>query len=103
MTALSRLLVILGFIVIIAAIGWWYVFYNALIEQAGLAGLPGVSVTDLSFCIYTMGPECSAGPFGHLMEGGVPPYKAIAFWAGVAAIVIGVVMKVMASQPARRA
>ena len=88
-----------------AAFAWWLAFYSTIMRelaQAPSAPPGGNSVFDAISCLYSSADVCGfiAG-FARLM--GRTPYEPMVFWAGLAALVAGVVVRLAARSAGGRA
>jgi hypothetical protein len=97
----GTILTVAGFAVTVGAFAWWFAFYSAIMRELSRApNAPpgGNSVFDAISCLYSSKDVCGfiAG-FARLM--GRQPYEPTLLWAGVAGIVLGVVVR-LASRPA---
>lgn len=97
---LGNILIALGVVVAAAAVAWWYVFYSSVVRE--VTSVPGgstqISVMDAKSCLYSSSDFCGLISGAARMLGKTP-YEPMLFWAGLAALVIGVVVR-LAAKPA---
>ena len=85
---LSKILVVLGSIVLIAAFIWWLIFYSEIVR--GLGGGKGWS--DAFVCLFSFSGECAF--ISNLAKfGGAAPYEPLVFWVGIILLGIGLFFK----------
>ena len=98
---LGNILAILGVLVFAGAFIWWFQFYssvaNELRPMAG--GQATMSVWDAKSCLYSSSDFCGLVSGGARLLGRTP-YEPMLFWAGLAALVIGIVVR-LAAKPAQ--
>jgi hypothetical protein len=81
-------MVVLGIVVTLGAIAWWASFYGDVIKQLGGRG----SLRDLVHCLYSSSGDCGVVTGVTQIFGGTP-YTPTIFYAGIAALVIGAVVR----------
>lgn len=97
---LGMILMGLGLAVTAGACIWWYTFYSAVVRE--VMRVPGgnaqLNVFDAKSCLYSSSDFCGliSGAARFL---GNTPYEPMLFWAGVAALVIGAIVR-LAAKPA---
>ena len=95
---LGNILAIAGAVVLVAAIGWWFVFYSGVVGELRKApgGIEtGAGLGDMWRCLYSSDGLCALISGGaNLM--GKTPYEPMLFWAGLAGLVVGVIVRVAA-------
>ena len=101
----GSILIIGGLVVVAAAFAWWLAFYSSIMRELAQApgGTPGGnSVFDAISCLYSSRDVCGfiAG-FARLV--GRTPYEPMVLWAGLAGVVIGVVVRLAAKPGGGRA
>jgi len=72
MATVGKTLLIVGLILLGAAIVWWYTFFEQVL---------GDRVKEASDCFYYTSNICSLGS----VVGDIPTYSPVAFWAAAAA------------------
>jgi hypothetical protein len=94
---LGNLLVVIGGIVVVGALIWWFSFYNSVLREVGrVTGAPGdATVFDAASCIYSSGGLCGLVSGIATLAGGTP-YEPMLFWFGLAGLVLGGVFRVTA-------
>jgi hypothetical protein len=97
---LGNLLMVLGGVVLLVAVGWWFSFYNSLARDVGRAtgGGADTSIMDALTCLYSSGGICSVVT-GVSSLVGKTPYEPMLFWFGLAGLVLGLLIRV-AAKPA---
>ncbi len=76
---IAILLISLGSAGFVAAVAWWFLFFEQML---------GTDVKTASQCFYRTTLECQVGNFvGLLME--ISPYEPIFMWATIAAMISG--------------
>ena len=86
---ISMLLMIIGAAGFVAAVAWWFMFFEQML---------GIDVKIASECFYRTTLECQAGNFvGSFME--KSPYEPMFMWAMVAAAIIGFLVYNFTSEP----
>lgn len=100
---LGNILAIIGAAVLVGALVWWFVFYSSVVRE--LHNAPGgreagASVRDMWRCLYSSDGLCALISGGANLLGKTP-YEPMIFWAGVAALVVGVVVR-LAAKPASK-
>jgi hypothetical protein len=100
---LGNLLMVLGGIVLAAAVIWWFSFYSSVARDIGKAtgGGADASISDALSCLYSSGGICSVVTGVSTLVGRTP-YEPMAFWFGLAALVLGVLIR-FAAKPAGKA
>jgi hypothetical protein len=87
MGTFGKALVAMGALMLVGAVGWWYVFFEQIL---------GRDVKRASQCFYYTTDACSlASAVGYL--GKIPTYSPVPFWLSVAVMLIGVIL--MATAP----
>jgi len=84
---LGTRLIVLGLLVLIAALGWWAWFY------APLAHRLDVSLSHASSCFYSNDGICAVAT-GVTQLSGKTAYSPVAAWIGVVLTAIGVVLRI---------
>ena len=94
---LGNILIAAGAVLLAAALIWWFVFYTAVIREVGRAsGAQGDgSVLDAVSCIYSSSGVCALVS-GIASMAGRTPYEPLAFWFGLAGLILGVLIRVTA-------
>jgi hypothetical protein len=95
---LGNILAIGGVVVLIAAFAWWFAFYSSIMRELANApgGRPeGNSVFDAISCLYSSTGVCTLIS-GVARLAGRSAYEPMVFWFGLAALVLGVVVRVSA-------
>ena len=97
---LGNLLMVLGGVVLVIALGWWASFYNAVARDIGRAtgGNADTSLMDALSCLYSSGGVCSVVT-GVSSLVGKTPYEPMVFWFGLTSLVLGLLIRV-AAKPA---
>jgi len=102
---LGTILIIGGLVVCAGAFAWWMAFYSAILQELARApGAPASSngVMDFFTCFYSGRDVCGliAGSARML---GRTPYEPMLLWAGLAALVGGIVIRLAARPGSGRA
>jgi hypothetical protein len=79
-------LILLGFVLIVAALCWWWSFYAPLADKLG------IDMHHATSCIYSNSGVCGLATGGSQLFGKTP-YSPVLLWAGVAAAVVGILIK----------
>ena len=91
---LGNILAIGGLAVILGAFAWWYTFFSSIMRD--VANVPGargeVSIFDAKSCIYTSSDFCGLISGGARLLGKTP-YEPKVFWIGLAALVVGLLIR----------
>jgi hypothetical protein len=92
---LGNILIAAGAAIVAASLVWWFLFYRSVIREVARAsgGQGEGSVLDAASCIYSSSGAC-AFVSGIAQLAGKTPYEPKAFWFGLAALVVGVVIRV---------
>lgn len=90
MIKLGKALLALALLVLVAAVAWWYVFFEQIFGQ---------DVKQASECFYYTTDACAMGNLVG-MVGDIPTYSPLPFWSAVALFALGIVM--IAAAPRRR-
>ena len=97
---LGNIVIVLGVIAVAAACVWWYTFFSSVVRE--VARVPGgstqISVADAKSCLYSNSDFCGLISGAARMLGNTP-YEPMLFWAGIVALVVGVVVR-LAAKPA---
>ena len=91
---LGNALTAIGAVVLVMAFAWWLYFYNSLMKDfARLTGSrPDAGLSDALSCLYSSSGACAlVSGVGALA--GRTPYEPMVFWLGLAALVLGVVVR----------
>ena len=84
----SILLMSIGVTGFVAAVAWWFMFFEQML---------GIDVKIASECFYRTTLECQAGNFvGSFME--KSPYEPMFMWAMAAAAIIGFLVYILTSE-----
>ena len=98
---LGNILLVGGLVVSAAAVLWWYQFYSQVIRE--VARVPGgstqISILDAKSCLYSSSDFCGLISGAARMLGNTP-YEPMLLWAGLAAFVIGIVIRASAKPAA---
>jgi len=78
---------ILGFLLLIAALYWWATFYGPIVHHVGS------SLTRVTSCIYSQSGICGLTRGVAEFVGQANPYHPIAFWAGAAFVLMGLALR----------
>jgi hypothetical protein len=95
---LGNALAALGAIVVAGALVWWFVFYSSVVDQLGRAPggkETGAGVRDMWRCLYSSDGLCALISGGANLIGKTP-YEPRLFWAGLGALVVGVIIRIAA-------
>ena len=100
---LGTLLMALGGIELVAAVIWWFSFYSGVARDVGRAtgGSSDAGISDALSCLYSSGGICSVVT-GVSTLVGKTPYEPMVFWFGLAALVLGLLIR-YAAKPSGRA
>lgn len=101
---LGNILTILGAGVVIVAFAWWFAFYSSIMRELANApgGRPGGnSVFDAISCLYSSTGVCTLVS-GVARLAGRTAYEPMLFWFGLAALVLGVLIRVSAKPSPHR-
>jgi hypothetical protein len=79
-------LILLGFVLIAAALCWWWSFY------APLAHKLNVDMSHATSCIYSNSGICGVATSVSQFSGKTP-YNPVLLWAGAAATILGLLIK----------
>lgn len=90
MTVVAKALIILGVLVFLGAVGWWYGYYEQFY---------GDEVKVASDCFYYFAKDCSPSMMEDLLSD-VPAYSPVALW--VSGALTGLGLLVLALTPFRR-
>ena len=87
---LGNALMILGAAVLIGAVIWWMTFYNSIARDIGKAtgARPDAGLSDVVSCLYSTGGICVWVQTGATFVGKTP-YEPMTFWFGLAALLLG--------------
>ncbi|MES2072253.1 MAG: hypothetical protein V4488_17990 [Pseudomonadota bacterium] len=88
---LANALLLAGALMLAAALAWWIYFFRPIVDQLG------IKLSDAGNCLYSMDGPCGMAN-GIAKFLGKTPYSPYAFWAGIAALVVGVLLKVSRSK-----
>jgi hypothetical protein len=97
----GNILSLLGLVVTAGAFAWWLAFYSAIMRELSRApNAPpgGNSVFDAVSCLYSSKDVCGLIAGAARMIGKTP-YEPMLLWAGLAGLVVGIVVRV-AARPA---
>jgi len=83
---LGTSLILLGIVLMIAAVAWWWHFY------APLADALHTDLGHASSCLYSNGGVCSLASAAAQLSGKTP-YSPVLGWAGAVFAAIGILMK----------
>ena len=91
---LGNALTVIGVIVLVAAVAWWLYFYNSLAKDfARLTGSkPDAGISDALSCLYSSSGACALVS-GVATLAGRTPYEPMVFWFGLAAVVLGLLIR----------
>jgi hypothetical protein len=91
---LGNALTVIGALVLVIAIAWWLYFYNSLAKDfARLTGSkPDAGVSDAFSCLYSSSGACALVS-GVAALAGRTPYEPMLFWFGLAAVVLGLLIR----------
>ena len=91
---LGNALTVIGVIVLGAAVAWWLYFYNSLAKDlARLTGSkPDAGISDALSCLYSSSGACALVS-GVATLAGRTPYEPMVFWFGLAAVVLGLLIR----------
>jgi hypothetical protein len=87
-------LAVVGVALLIGALVWWYSFYSSAVQDfAKVTGLtPQTSISDALTCLYSSSGMCgivtAAAPIV-----GRTAYEPMLFWFGLAALLLGVLIR----------
>lgn len=100
---LGNLLMMLGGVVLVAAVIWWLSFYSSVARDLGKAtgGSADAGISDALSCLYSSSGICAVVT-GVASLVGKTPYEPMVFWFGVAALVLGLLVR-FAAKPAGKA
>jgi hypothetical protein len=98
---LGNILAALGAVVLAGAFIWWFQFYSSVASELKpvAGGKATLSVWDAKSCLYTSSDFCGLVSGGARLLGATP-YEPMLFWAGLVALIIGVVIR-LAAKPAQ--
>jgi hypothetical protein len=99
---LGNVLMIAGAAVLIAAAIWWFTFYSSVVREIGkVTGSGEGSVLDVVACLYSGSGICGLVASVAVLAGKTA-YEPMLFWFGLAALILGVLMRFTAkpSKPA---
>ena len=99
---LGNILTVLGAVVLMGSLIWWFQFYSSVVGE--LAKAPGgkeagASVRDAWRCLYSSDGLCALISGGANLIGKTP-YEPMTFWVGLVTLVVGVIIR-LAAKPAR--
>ncbi len=91
---LGNALTVIGAIVLVVAVAWWLYFYNSLAQDfARLTGSkPDAGISDALSCLYSSSGACALVS-GVATLAGRTPYEPMVFWFGLAAVVLGLLIR----------
>jgi hypothetical protein len=91
---LGNALTAIGVIVLVIAVAWWLYFYNSLAKDfARLTGSkPDAGISDALSCLYSSSGACGLVS-GVASLAGRTPYEPMLFWFGIAATVLGLLIR----------
>lgn len=90
MATVGKLLLAMGVLLLIGAVGWWYAFFEQFL---------GRDVKKASACFYYTTDSCSlASVVGYI--GDIPTYTPLPFWLAIGVMVIGTIL--LAAAPLKR-
>ena len=94
---LGNILIVAGAVVLAAALIWWFTFYKTVIREVGRAsgGQGDGNVLDAVSCIYSSSGVCALVS-GIATIAGRTPYEPLTFWFGLAALILGGLIRVTA-------
>ena len=82
MSTAGKTLLILGGMLMVGAIAWWYMFFEQVL---------GENVKRASECFYFTTESCAVGNMLGLVSD-IPAYSPVAFWAASATLIVGIVL-----------
>jgi hypothetical protein len=85
--SLGNSFLILGILLLSAAVYWWATFYGPIVHRVG------GSLMRVTSCIYSQGGICSFTRGVAEFVGQSNPYHPIVCWAGAASLLIGVALR----------
>jgi len=80
--AFGKFLMILGTGFLVAAVAWWYLFFEQML---------GENVKQASECFYFTTDRCSLGQVVGFL-GDIPTYSPFAFWIAVGTMTCGLII-----------
>lgn len=78
---------ILGILLLVAALYWWATFYGPIVQHVGS------SLTRVTSCIYLQSGICSFTRGVAEIVGQSNPYHPILCWAGGACVLVGLALR----------
>ncbi len=91
MTLLGKLLLGVGAALFVAAVGWWYMFYEQFFGQ---------DVKQASTCFYVTSDVCALGEYAAIVSD-IPVYSPWILWVAAASLLFGVLLLGFAPLKAR--
>jgi hypothetical protein len=91
---LGNALTAIGALTLVIAVAWWMYFYNSLMKDfARLTGSrPDAGLSDALSCLYSTSGACGLVS-GVATLAGRTPYEPMLFWFGLAAVVLGLLIR----------
>ncbi|GGC97262.1 hypothetical protein [Undibacterium terreum] len=86
MKNLANALLIAGILMLAAAVGWWFSFYQPIVGKLGM------HLSDAGNCLYTLDGPCGLA-HGAARFVGKTPYSPYLFWAAAAALLAGILLR----------
>lgn len=83
---LANTLLFAGILLLAAALAWWLSFFQPIVRRLG------IELSDAGSCLYSMDGPCGIA-HGVAKFLGKTPYSPYAFWAGVAALAAGILLR----------
>ena len=95
---LGNLLAVIGALLLAGAFLWWFSFYSSVLRDVGRATGGDASMFDAMHCLYGSDGACALVS-GISSLAGRTPYEPMLFWFALAALLLGVVIRVTAKAP----
>ena len=92
---LGNLLAVIGALLLAGAFLWWFSFYSSVLGDVGRATGGNASMFDAMHCLYGSDGACALVS-GISSLAGRTPYEPMLFWFALAALLLGVVIRVTA-------